>query len=218
MLDLPVGAAAQVGIACTSDFGATGQITNTATVERPQGTSDLDLTDNTAVRTDGVVRRSDLSITKSDGAESSPPGGSVTYTLVVSNAGPSDVVGAAVTDTFSAPFEAPMWSCSPGPEASCTAGPVAGNLSDTVAIPAGGSVTYFATAGIDIEATGALLNTAAVLGSRRHRSRAGQQQLHRYQRTRPDGRSGGHQGERSRSARAGCPGDLHGDGQQPRPG
>ena len=43
-----------------------------------------------------------LSISKTDGVSFVQPGGSLTYTIVVANAGPSAVSGAPVTDTFPA--------------------------------------------------------------------------------------------------------------------
>ncbi len=86
----------------------------------------------------------------------------MTYTIVVSNAGPSDVTGATVTDTLPAALTNVSWTCIPAGGASCTAGPIAGNIADSVNIPVGDSVTYTVTADVLASATGNLDNTASV--------------------------------------------------------
>lgn len=102
----------------------------------------------------------DLSITKTDGVTTATPGGSVTYTITASNAGPDAVAGATVADTFPAILTA-TWTCVGAGGATCTASG-SGNINDTVNLPVGGSVTYTATAAISAAATGTLSNTATV--------------------------------------------------------
>lgn len=109
----------------------------------------------------GVVD-ADLSITKTDGAASATPGTMVTYTIVGSNAGPSDTT-ATVTDTFPATLTGCTWSCAASAGSSCTAAG-AGNLNDGVNLLNGGNVTYMATCAIDAAATGTLDNTASITG------------------------------------------------------
>jgi len=46
--------------------------------------------------------QADLSITKTDGVTTVTPGGTATYTITASNAGPSNATGATVADTFPA--------------------------------------------------------------------------------------------------------------------
>jgi uncharacterized repeat protein (TIGR01451 family) len=50
----------------------------------------------------GPEGSADLSITKTDGITSVTAGGSLTYTIRASNAGPDNATGATVTDTFPA--------------------------------------------------------------------------------------------------------------------
>src|SRR6186713_284972 len=57
----------------------------------------LNASDVAATNTDDEVT-SDLAVTKSNGVNAVTAGGSTTYTIVVSNAGPAGVVGATVTD------------------------------------------------------------------------------------------------------------------------
>ncbi|MFN0139259.1 MAG: M36 family metallopeptidase [Pyrinomonadaceae bacterium] len=105
----------------------------------------------------------DLSITKTDGVTTVNPGQMITYTIVASNAGPSAVMGATVTDTFPTPaLTGVMWTCVGAGGGTCTAGPVAGNINDMVNLPVGASVTYTATATVNPLATFAFSNTARV--------------------------------------------------------
>jgi len=112
-------------------------------------------------RWNAVTLDADLGITKDDGVTEANPGGSVTYTIQVSNAGPDAVTGAAVTDTFSSDLTC-SWTCVAGSGAACTAGPVAGNITDSVDLASGSLVTYTAVCSIDGAASGSLVNTAAV--------------------------------------------------------
>ena len=87
-------------------------------------------------------------------------GGSVTYTITASNAGPSNATGATIADTFPAPLTA-TWTCVGAGGGTCTASG-SGNINDSVNLPAGGSVTYTASASLSAAATGTLTNTATV--------------------------------------------------------
>jgi uncharacterized repeat protein (TIGR01451 family)/CSLREA domain-containing protein len=102
----------------------------------------------------------DLAITKTDGVSTATPGGSVMYTITASNAGPSNVTGATVADTFPAILTC-TWTCVGAGGGTCTASG-AGNINNTVNLPSGGSVTYTASCTISPSATGTLTNTATV--------------------------------------------------------
>src|SRR4029079_14301044 len=95
-----------------------------------------------------------------DGAAGEVPGTPATYTIIASNAGPSDVVGAAVADTFAASLTGATWSCS-ATGGSCPAGG-SGNINATVDLASGGSATFTVTANVSATATGTLSNTATV--------------------------------------------------------
>ena len=89
-VDLPVGGIDHLHRDGTVVAGATGSLTNTATVSVGAGVTDPDSGNNTATDTDTLTPTADLVITKTDGATTAIPGTSVTYTIVASNAGPVD--------------------------------------------------------------------------------------------------------------------------------
>jgi uncharacterized repeat protein (TIGR01451 family) len=114
---------------------------------------------NTATLT--VSPGADLSVALSDGSTVATPGSPVIYTLVASNAGPSDVTDATVTDTFPPELSGCGWTCVAGSGSCAPAG--FGNIADaTVDLPNGGSVTYSATCTLSAAAVGDLSNTATV--------------------------------------------------------
>ena len=90
------------------------------------------------------------------------PGGTTTYTIVVSNAGPSTAVDAAVTDLFPATISAANWTAvaSAGSSVAQTSG--TGNIITSVTLLPGGTVTFTVNALISPSATGPLTNTATV--------------------------------------------------------
>ncbi|MCB1630007.1 MAG: DUF11 domain-containing protein, partial [Xanthomonadales bacterium] len=110
-----------------------------------------------------LVPEADLSITKTDGVAFAVPGASVTYTITASNAGPTDALGATVTDNFPAACTSVNWSCVGAGGGSCGASGM-GNINDAVDLPLGGSVTYTATCAIASSAGGNLVNTATISG------------------------------------------------------
>ncbi len=108
----------------------------------------------------GLFPVADLAITKTDGVTTATPGGSVTYTITASNAGPDPVPVATVADTFVAALTC-TWTCVGAGGGTCTAAG-AGSFSDSANLPVGGSVTYTASCTIAGNATGSLVNTATV--------------------------------------------------------
>ncbi len=159
-VNLPNGGSVTYTASCTISAAATGSLTNTATVTAPAGVTDPTPGNNTATDIDALGASADLSITKTDGVTTATAGGSVTYTITASNAGPSNTTGATVADTFPASLTC-TWTCVGAGAGTCTASG-SGNLNDTVNLPSGGSVTYTASCTISAAATGTLSNTATV--------------------------------------------------------
>lgn len=101
-----------------------------------------------------------LGITITDGVTSVSPGQAVTYTIVVTNAGPNAATGAIVTDSMPAALTGVTWTCSPA--LSCGAASGSGNIATTVNLANGGSATFTVHATVAATATGSLTNTATV--------------------------------------------------------
>ena len=157
---LTAGASAQYTITVSVDPDASGTLTNTATVSAPEDT----MTGNNTVMEDTTVQSNvDLSIKKTDGLTSVVAGTPLTYTITVSNAGPSDAVGATVSDTFPAELTNVTWTCAPaGAGSSCANAAGAGNLNESVNVGAAGTVTFTVMATVASSAMGTISNTAIV--------------------------------------------------------
>lgn len=87
--------------------------------------------------------------------------GLIQYTLVVSNAGPSAVTGATVTDTFATGFSNVQWTCV-GINGGGCAGSGSGDISQSVNLPVGAAVVYSITATAPAPLPPQLSNTASV--------------------------------------------------------
>ncbi len=74
----------------------TGTLVNTASIGT-NNTMDPNPANNSATDTDTIAPSVDLGVTITDGTTSYLPGGSTTYTVVVTNAGPSAANGATVS-------------------------------------------------------------------------------------------------------------------------
>jgi len=159
-VNLPVGGSVIYTASCTISASATGTLSNTATVAAPAGVTDPTPGNNSATDTDTLSASADLAITVTDGVTTATPGGSVTYTITASNAGPSNATGATVTDTFPASLTC-TWTCAGAGGGTCTASG-SGNINNTVNLPVGASATYTASCAISAAATGTLSNTATV--------------------------------------------------------
>ena len=113
----------------------------------------------------------DLRITKTNGVNGVVAGLPTTYTLTVTNPlGPSDAIGATVTDAFPATLTGVTWTCVGSGGGTCVAGG-SGDINTSVTVPVGASVVFTATGTVDPAATGDLVNTAQVLPPTGHANR-----------------------------------------------
>ena len=158
---LPVGGSVTYTATASISEAALGGLYNNAYVTAPEGVDDPRPGNNIATDSDTIEAVADLTITKTDGVTTATPGGSVTYTITASNAGPLNITDARIDDTFPAALTA-TWTCVGAGGGTCTASG-SGDISDMVDLPAGGSVTYTATAAINSQASGSLSNTATVI-------------------------------------------------------
>jgi uncharacterized repeat protein (TIGR01451 family) len=161
-VDLPAGGSVVFTIHADVDPAATGTLNDTASAALPSGLHELTPADNSATDSDTLVPSTDLSITNDDSQTSAVPGTTATYTVTVTNAGPSDALDAQVTDLFPAPLTGVTWSCSGSGSGSCAASG-SGDIEQTVDLPVGAMATFTATGTIDPAATGTLTTSATVL-------------------------------------------------------
>jgi uncharacterized repeat protein (TIGR01451 family) len=152
------GASAVCNITVTAP-GSPGTVTNNASVTST--THDPDTGNNSASEGTLVLPPIDLAITKDNGTTTSVPGTGTTYTIMVTNNGPTAVTGATVNDNFPAELTNVSWTCSASGGATCSASG-SGNINDSVDIPVGDSVTYIVNADIKADASGSLANTSSV--------------------------------------------------------
>jgi uncharacterized repeat protein (TIGR01451 family) len=159
-LVLPPGSSVTYTVPCDIDAEATGSLSNTASVSSV--VTDPNPGNESATDTTNLTASADLSITKTDGRTAVTPGSSTTYTIVVSNAGPSTVNDANVTDSFAAELDCSYTSVAAGGASGNTAS-ASGDMADTLVLPPGGSVTYTVPCNVDPEAeSGNLSNSASV--------------------------------------------------------
>jgi uncharacterized repeat protein (TIGR01451 family) len=149
----------------TLSAAANGTLVNTATVSVPAWLADSNPADNTATDSDTIDLNANLAITKTDGVANVTAGSVVTYTIVVSNAGPDASVGSIVTDTVPAALSTVTWTCgTPTGGATCGAASGSGNaISTTANLPSGSSLKYTVTGTLSVGATGTLVNTATIV-------------------------------------------------------
>ncbi len=147
-----------------ADYSGPDPIANVATVTPPPGVPDTNTGNNTSTAQTAIEAPvMDLGVTKTDGMIIAVPGTEVTYTIVVTNAGPDPAIDAQVADTFPPELMNPTWTCAPSPGSTCPASG-SGSINTTVSIPAGGMVTFTVTGDIaPDQGVGTLFNTVTVM-------------------------------------------------------
>jgi uncharacterized repeat protein (TIGR01451 family) len=141
---------------------ASGTLSNTATVTALSDVPDPNLANNTATDSDSVTFKADLRVTVNDGKTATAVGAKNTYTIVVTNLGPSNVTGAVINDMFPTTFTNVTYTATQIGGASGYTATGSGDIHDDVAIPAGGKITYKASGRISESASGSIADTASV--------------------------------------------------------
>ena len=141
---------------------ATGTISNTASVTPPAGLNDPNPRNNTATDTDSITIKADLKVTVTDGKTAAVPGTKDTYTIVVTNVGPSNIAGAVIQDHFPSTFTGVTFTATQSGGATGFTSSGSGDVAQTVAMPSGSHITYKATGTISASATSSISNTATV--------------------------------------------------------
>jgi uncharacterized repeat protein (TIGR01451 family) len=161
-LTLPPGSAVTYKATGKLSPAATGTLSDTATVTVPSGIADPNPANNSDTDTDNITVQADLKVTVNDGKTAAVPGSLDTYTIVVTNAGPSRVTGAVIHDTFPSTFTGVTYTATTSGGASGFTANGSGNINNTVTMPAASTITYKATGTISASATGSISNTATV--------------------------------------------------------
>ncbi len=135
-------------------------LTNTASITSSP-LVDPDASNDAATDVDTVTASADLSINKTDGVTTLKPGSSTTFTITVTNNGPSDVpAGVVVTDQI------PAGTVASETEADCTLTATTFTCTTTAPMVVGASVVYRLTLAIDVTYVATtLVNTAAITTS-----------------------------------------------------
>ncbi len=158
-LSLPVGSTATYTGTCSVASSAFGSLTTTATVSTAE---DPGPRANSDAATVNVTRSADLSVTKGNGVPQVVAGEVVAYTIQVTNDGPSDAPTVTVSDNFPAVLQDCSWTSNGSGGASGYGAGSGASLSETLAMPAGTTVSYEVECTLASNATGTLTNTVTV--------------------------------------------------------
>ena len=135
---------------------------NTATVS--SATPDLAAANNSSTATTQLgASVTDLRIAKTNGVSSLVPGQTTTYTITLTNNGPSNAIGARVQDVFPAALTGVSWTCAGSGGGACGIASGTGNIDIAVDVPVGATVVVTATGTVAANATGFLVNTATAV-------------------------------------------------------
>jgi len=169
IIDNPIivaGGYVQYTVSSFIKASATGYLNNTASVSVPNTVTDTTLPNNFMLDQELLTPIADTSITKTDGQTSAIPGLPVTYTITITNNGPSEVPFGTVSvlDILPTKLSNVTWNCTAISLSQCgpTGTGTGGTMSDRPSILVGGVVEYRITADVYPSATGNLTNTANV--------------------------------------------------------
>ena len=156
-----------ISVSGTVSSSATGDLVNTATAVAGAGSTETTPADNSATDLDVFgTAHVDLIVTKTDGLTSYVPGLPVTYTITVTNLGPSSAPDFSVADLVPTMMSDVTAMCAVTGTGSCGANASAGNAVSftgaSLAAGAGHALSITVTGTVDPSATDALDNTVAV--------------------------------------------------------
>ncbi len=161
LVSIPVGGNVTYSVIAAIDPAATGSIANTATITAPASVVDTNQSNNSATDTDSVSIVTDLSISKTDGSATYTPGTPISYTLVATNSGPSNAIGALLSDNLPAAISGTSWTAT---YAGGGSGPASGsgNPAAVIDLPVGATATLVLNGQVSAAASGNLANTGTI--------------------------------------------------------
>jgi len=165
----PVGSLAVYTVTATVSATPPASITNTASTTPPTG--GLCTPNNTnppctaTVNVGASVQTPRVVITKTADTQSIAPGGTIHYTVTVTNSGVVAADGTTVSDPIPTGIVSQTWTCAASGGATCTTSG-SGAISDTIAtFPVGGSVVYTVTATVSTTPPASITNVATTTPS-----------------------------------------------------
>jgi uncharacterized repeat protein (TIGR01451 family) len=161
---IPSGGQLVYTVTGTVPPGTQGKLSNTATATPPPGFNDPSCTPTCwSTVNPPADPHVDLSATKTSSPNPYVPGYKLTYTITVTNSGPSDALGAKVDDPLPAGLAGGhfAWTCVATTDSTCAASGT-GNVVDTVDVAVGGKLVYTVTGTVPTGTTGVLDNTVKV--------------------------------------------------------
>lgn len=156
--DMAVGGTAMISVIVTANPDFRGTLTNEATVTGNE--VEINLQNNKSTVTTEVGAIIDLAVDKSDTPDPVSAGGTLTYTIVVTNNGPSAATGVKWVDTL--PAGLTYVSSSAGANVSASGNTLTGNIGN---LGVGQSVTYTITTTVGPTVSGTITNTVSVTGN-----------------------------------------------------
>lgn len=153
---IPVGETRTFTITTDVDEDATGTVTNTGNVSIAQ--AELDTTNNSDSASTDLTPQFDVTITKTADDTTPAPGANVTYTVGLTNSGPSTATGVILTDDI--PAGLTFVSGTLNGQAATSDGTTVTFPAITLADDATANATLVFTVGVD--ASGTITNTATV--------------------------------------------------------
>ena len=158
LLTINVGSSITYFVSGQVAANATGVLSNSITVSGP---FDTDPTNDVSTDSDILRPTADLMITNTNNLSEVRPDQSVTYSVVVTNNGPSDVDGAQVSNIFPSELTNVTYaSVGEGGATGNTSGTDA--INDLVSLPAGSTIRYTVFAHVPANARGQLSSSATV--------------------------------------------------------
>jgi uncharacterized repeat protein (TIGR01451 family) len=162
-VDIPAGSNVTFSLSGTIPSSMAGTLHNSASVT-PAATLGNPNPAPTVATADSAPRPvADLSVTTSSSPNPYVAGSDLSYTITVTNAGPSDLTGASVSDPPSAPLAQLGWKCEASEGSACRAASGSGSLSGAlVDLAAGGAATFVLSGVVSAAQTGAIMDTVTV--------------------------------------------------------
>lgn len=161
-LDMAANTALTYTLSGTLSPLAVGALNLQALVRNPPETLDTDLGNNAASVERAFTPQADLHVSKTDAQDGATPANNpITYTLIVTNPGPSFAASVWVSDVMPPGIASVIWTCEAVGGATCIGG--SGNvLSDTVQMPPDSRITYTGRGTLLASASGTLVNVVRV--------------------------------------------------------